>query len=240
MRNDLDDSNGFKQFGKNLGNLRDLLELSSATTDKYKSVLNHLEQENDVLDTEEQYNFELIFREFREVLESLFENQHDEKMTSLYTFIQGLIDSVEAYMDRKKELEKVARLESEDIVNRLQNANKDSLEIMLNIERSLKDVEASFFSMSTSKFEPVREPSTKRDTSPSPSSNMQGLFNLRKHLNSPRDASQEQDPFSDRATLNLTRDLKKENADLRLTNETLMHQIDVYKSQINDRDSKPI
>lgn len=237
IKQEMEDGSGIKQLKKTIASLKDYLELTSAITNKYRSVLNHFEQENEALDNEDQYNFELIFREFREVLEALFHGQQDEKMRDLFTFIQELIDSIEAYMDRKKELEKVGRLEAEDIISKLQSAGKESMDTMSSIERTLRDVESSFSSISNSKFEPARESNYKRDYSPTPTSHMQGLFNLKKHLNSPREASFEDNLTQSRSNLGFSKDLKKENADIRLTNESLMQQIEVYKAELADRDS---
>lgn len=200
-----------------MGRLKTLLVSTKSQIDKYHSLKTHLDQESQTLDENDQFQFGETFEEFREILGYLVDSsQTDSKIQSLNDFLLPLMDNLEEFISKKKEIHKVARLETEEFISRVCRANREALELFDFIE-------------STS-----REPDKSRSASPFRENSMQGgLSNLRKSLAvSPRINSQDETTI-----ISTDREFKRENNDLRLENETLRHQIEILKSEIDSRDN---
>lgn len=236
-----------------INRLKDSLLTARDHADKFKAVAGHFEHESRQLDDDEQHQFAAIFDEFKGVLAE-FEEQatEDSRIGDLANFTRSLLDSVLMYLDKKKDLERVSRVETDDFLKRLAKTQKAANDLAV---VTLKEVEElkplidariakalEFTSMmereetSTSSY--PRVPSFNFGTKPN--STIQNLVNLKRTLNSPRESqTRDRDRSRDETTRSCkSREPQTDTVELQLTIEHLRNQITVLQSEVEKRDSR--
>jgi hypothetical protein len=220
--------------------LRELLTLSKAQIDKYSGVFAHLQQQHVRLDSGEDGQFGLVFEEFKKILETIVSsNPNNEKLVALQAFNLNLLDSVENYIKKKEELQKIGKIEGEDFLARVSKMVKDFQEGILVLEKILKGLETKShqenLQTSLRAYEDKKEERCSNTETRTSQTLSGGLFTLRKTLNSPRENSASREDLSMPVNPFELRDLKKENNDLILAKENLKQQLEALKSELDDK-----
>lgn len=231
--------------------LKDGLLTARDHAEKFKAVTGHFDQESRQLDDDEQHQFGAIFDEFKGILAE-FEDQatEDSRIGDLSNFTRSLLDSVLNYLDKKKDLERVSRVESDDFFKRLAKTQKAASDMAVMILKDVEELKPLLDAKIAKALEFTSMMEREETNSPSsrvPSFNfgtksnstLQNLVNLKKTLNSPREShARERDRSRDETTRSCkSREPQSDTVDLQLTIEHLRNQVAVLQSEIEKRDS---
>lgn len=228
--------------------LRDGLHLGKEQTDKFKAVGSHLDHETKQLDEDEQHQFASIFEEFKGVLAEFVEQSpHDPKLGELAQFVQSLLDSVLAYIEKKTDLQRVGRVEMEDFFKKFAKTQKALTDLAASIQRELDELKPALDARIAKALEftslmEKEDPSPKVATfnfDPRPASTLQNLFNLKKTLNSPREHSgrdRSRDETTTRSTKSREKTERTSDLEQQLVLEHMRNQVVVLQSEIERRD----
>lgn len=244
--------------------VRESISTARHQCDKYRSVLNHLTNESNTLDEDDQHQFESIFSDFKGILSSIVEQSEDDaQMIHLQTFLVGLLDCVENYIDKKRELERVGKIEINDFMAKIEKINKSALELISAVNRDVQQIKLAcdkqlskalqFTSMMDKEENPDSTPSFFK-TAYQPE-NLKNLINLKRMVNSPRETERSRSrefgrdksrlEFSHRSREDdqttkstMSREHKRETLEMTLMIETLRNQVKVMESEIDRRDGR--
>lgn len=241
--------------------LKESVSTAKHHCEKYRSVLNHFSHESTVLDEDDQHQFESIFADFKGILTSIVEQCGDDpQMNHLQTFLVGLLDCVENYLIKKRELERVSKIENSDFLSRIEKVNKSAIELVSTLARDVQQIKAASDQQIAKalQFTSLMD-REKPDSTPSffktegQKDNLKNLFNLKKAMHTPReeDRSRSRDwprdtsrpALSQRSREDeqttrsaISREHKRESLEQSLMLETLKHQVKVLESEIERRD----
>lgn len=216
--------------------------------DKFRAVAGHFEHESRELEDDEQHQFGAIFEEFKGVLADFVEQAAgDARLADLSHFTYSLLDSVLAYIDKKKDLERVSRLEADDYFKKLAKTHKGLVDLATSLVREAEELKpalearlAKALEFTSMMEKDEGSPQVSGFNYPSkPSGTLQGLVNLKKTLNSPRESQARDRSRGDETTRSgKSREHHSDNMELQFAVEHLRHQVVVLQSEVDRKDSR--
>lgn len=166
-------------------------------------------------------------------------------MPELAQFTNSLLDSVQHFLYRKKDLSRVSKIEAEDFFKRLTKNHKGILDHVIVLLKEVNELKPSIEAKITKALEFTsmfdrEEHNSKNQTaafSAIPGNTIQNLVNLRKTLNSPRDG-RDRSRGDETNRSGRSREPQADSMEQQFKLEHLRHQVAVLQSEIDRRDSR--
>lgn len=162
----------------------------------------------------------------------------DNRIIGLQSFLVELLESIEVYINRKKELLLNGKIESEDYFEKVSRSFKDTQQAITMMEKTISEIEKT---NAQNQLQSQNSPKQIQLEKDSKNQALQGIMNLKKTLtiSTPFEISKD-DEFSTSRTSDMRgqRDQKKDHSDLVQANESMRYEINHLKEELLLKDSK--